>query len=198
MKISSPVAYGSGAYITHKSLESSVNNYKVYPYHPNWSLFPPAIRYFGDKTADLIHVPVDYAIFSRLPDKPLVSTFHSFVLDRYIHEYASFAQRFHYSTDLKWFILRALKLSNVVTCVSNYLAELIKENLNYNREIRVIYNGIDTNKFFPCKTERNNNKKIKVLFCGDPNRRKGADLIPDILDKTGSNIELVYTSGLRS
>jgi L-malate glycosyltransferase len=198
MKISSPIAYGSGAYIAHKSIESSVNNYKVVPYNPYWTLFPPAIQYFGDKSADIIHAPIDYSIFSRLPDKPMVSTFHNFVLDPYMQQYASYVQQIHYRTDLRWFILQALKQSNVVTCVSNFLAELIKENLSYKGEIRVIYNGIDTNKFYPYKREINSNKKIKVLFCGNLIKRKGVELIPDILNRVGSNVELVYTSGLRS
>jgi L-malate glycosyltransferase len=198
MKISSPVAYGSGAYIAHKSIESSVNNYNVVPYNPYWTLFPPAIQYFSDKSADIIHAPVDYSIFSRVLDKPLVSTFHNFVLDPYMYKYASYVQHIHYRTDLRWFVLQALKQSNVVTCVSNFLAELIKEDLNYNGEIRVIYNGIDTNKFYPHKRKTYSNKKIKVLFSGNLIKRKGVDLIPDILNRVGSNVELVYTSGLRS
>ncbi len=198
MKISSPVAYGSGAYIAHKSLESNISNYKVIPYHPNWSYFPPAIRYFGDKTADLIHAPIDYAIFSKLPSKPLVSTFHSFVLDRYIEPYSSIAQRIHYRTDLKFFIEQALKKSKVITCGSQYLASLVKSELNYTKEIRVIHNGVDENIFIPKRTKRKSDNKIKILFSGDLSRKKGVDLIPKILDRTESNIELLYTSGLRS
>ena len=197
IKVSSPVAYGSGAYIAHKSLESGLCDYKVYPYNPYWALFPPAIRCFGDRSADIIHAPVDYAVFSRVKDKPLVATFHGYVLDRYMHDYVSTLHNIHYRTDLKWFILQALKKSDVITCVSKYLAGLIMEDLDYKGGIRIIYNGIDINKFKPTIIKKHHSD-IKVLYCGGPGRRKGADLIPAILEKTHVNIKLVYTSGVKS
>lgn len=197
MKISSSIAYGSGAYIVHDMLASNLDNYTVYPYHPNWTYFPPAIHYFGDKSADLVHVPIDYAIFSRLPGKPLISTFHSFVLDEYLQPYLSLAQKIHYKTDLKWFTKEALKVSKVVTCVSHYLEGMIKKKLNYDKEIRVIPNGIDTKKFTPGEFRGNKIGKIKVLFCGNLSRKKGIGFIPEILNHVSSNIELVYTAGLR-
>lgn len=198
MKISSPVVYGSGAYIAHKTLESAIDNYKVLPYSPYFEYIPPSISYFRDKSADLVHAPINYATFSRLADKPLVTTFHGFVLDKYMDQFSSFSQKIHYRTDLKWLTLKGLKQASAVTCVSNYLAKKIREELHYREEIRTIYNGIDTNKFFPKKNKLKNNSRIKVLFCGNPTKKKGADLIPKILDKIDQNIELIYTAGLRS
>lgn len=196
MRISSPVSYGSGAYIAHKSLESGIDNYKVSSFSPYWEYFPPAISYFRDKSADLIHAPVNHAVFSRLPNKPLISTFHGFVFDKSIYKYSSISQKIHYSTDLKWLTKKALKESNIVTCVSNYLAMKVKDELGYSGDIRTIYNGVNINNFFPKKLLEN--KKIKVLFCGDPSKKKGVGFIPSILDLVDQDIELIYTSGLRS
>lgn len=198
MKISSPVVYGSGAYIAHKSLESVINNYKVLPYSPYWEYVPPAISYFRDRSADLVHAPINYATFSRLPEKPLVSTFHGFVLDKYMYQFSSLFQKIHYQTDLKWLTLKGLKQSSIVTCVSKYLAEKIREELHYTGEIRTIYNGVDTNKFFPEGSKLKNETKVNVLFCGNPIRKKGADLIPEILNQLDAGIELIYTTGLNS
>ncbi|MBF8268294.1 MAG: glycosyl transferase group 1 [Gammaproteobacteria bacterium] len=198
MKVISPVPTGSGAFIAHKSLELGIKDYKVIPYNPYWALVPPVISCFNDKSADIIHAPVDYAIFSRLGRKPLISTFHGFVLDQYMQKYVTLLHRIHYCTDLRWFTLAALDKSRVVTCVSQYLAHLVREELGYKGEIRVIYNGIDINKFSPDKTTEDEKKEIKVLYCGGGSRRKGADLIQPILDRLYKNITLIHTSGLKS
>jgi len=197
IKVSSPVPYACGAYVAHKSLEPVIRNYSVTSYNPYWSLFPPAIRCYSDPSADVIHAPIDYAIFSRLKNRPLVSTFHGFVLDPYIYKNVSILHRTHYQTDLRWFVLQALKYSNAITCVSKYLAQMARAELGYRGDIRIIYNGIDINRFRPFKKE-SSGKGIKVLYCGGPNRRKGADLIPAIMDLTDPEVTFVYTSGLKT
>ena len=197
IKVSSPVPYACGAYVAHKSLEPLIRNYSVTSYNPYWSLFPPAIRRYSDPSADVIHAPIDYAIFSRLHNKPLVSTFHGFVLDPYIYNHVSLLRRIHYQTDLRWFVLQALKYSNAITCVSKYLVQMARDELGYRGDIRVIYNGIDIDKFRPHK-KKNSGGGIRVLYCGGPGKRKGADLIPAIMDRTGSEVTFVYTSGLKT
>lgn len=188
INISSPVPAGSGAIIAHRSLEEGLDNYKVYPYNPHWALVPPVLRLFGDRNADIIHVPVDYAVFARTGNTPLVSTFHGFVLDEYIRKYSSFLQNIHYRTDLKWFISRALETSSVITCVSNYLADLVRQNLGYRGDIRVIHNGVDVSKFYPHKNRRYSNE-FRVLYCGGSRKKKGAHLVPQIMNRTYDHIK---------
>ena len=189
MEIISPIAYGNGAYIIHKALASNIEGYSVNAYNPYLTLFPPLLKLLNTRTADIIHAPIDYSLFSYNKDKPLISTFHSYVLDQYLRSHSSFMQNVHYATDLKYFIKKSLEVSTVITAVSQYLARKAREDLGYDREIRVIYNGVNTDKLFPQKNIRNNNKSIKLLFCGNPTLKKGIGLIPQILDKTEKNIE---------
>jgi glycosyltransferase involved in cell wall biosynthesis len=105
-------------------------------------------------------------------------------------------QNIHYRTDLKYFIKKSLEVSTIITTVSQYLARKVREDLGYESEIRVIYNGVDTGKLVPQKNIKNNKDSIKLLFCGNPTPKKGVEIIPQILDKTEKNIELIYTSGI--
>jgi L-malate glycosyltransferase len=195
MDIQSPVAYGNGAYVVHKALENKIKGYNVKPYNPYLTLFPPLIKLFDTSSADIIHAPVDYSFFSYDKNRPLISTFHSYVLDQYLRSHSSFMQNIHYRTDLKYFIKKSLEVSTMITAVSEYLARKVREDLGYEREIRIIYNGVDTDKLVPQKKIKSNKNPVKLLFCGNPTPKKGAQYIPQILDNTEKNIELIYTSG---
>lgn len=196
MKIISPIASGSGAYIVHKMLEQGISAYKVKSYHPYLTLFPPLLRLVGFRQADIIHTSADYAIFSHKRDIPLVSTFHNFVLDKYNHQYSSLLQKVHYQTDLRLYTRYALLKSSRITAVSHYIAQLIRRELSYQGDIRVIHNGVDTDRFVP--RPRAGPGKIRLLFCGNLSARKGTDIIPAILDNIADNTELLYTAGLRN
>ena len=196
MNIISPIAYGNGAYIIHKALSSRIEGYNVNAYNPYLSLFPPLIKLLNSDSADIIHAPVDYSYFLYDKNRPLISTFHSYVLDQHLRRYSSLMQNIHYATDLKYFIKKSLEVSTVITSVSQYLARKVRDDLGYKGEIRVIHNGVDTDKLVPQKKIKSNKNPVKLLFCGNPTRKKGAQYIPQILDKTEKNIELIYTSGI--
>lgn len=198
MRISAPVAHGSGAFIMHQALAECMEGYVVSPYHPYLSLVPPLIRRFADRRADLVHAPVDYAFFCRLPGKPLVSTFHSFLLDSDTLAVAGPIQRLHYRTDLKWFINKGLEHSTLVTTVSHYVARKVQGDLGYTGTIRVVHNGVDTQLFHPSGVRAAEGPEVNVLYCGSVMARKGAGVIPRILDHLDPRIRFNYASGLRS
>lgn len=145
---------------------------------------------------DIVHTGPDYAPFFANRKSKLVVTFHSFVWDNETEQYSTPLQRLHHQTDLRWFVKKALKVADRVTCVSNFTAELVRNEFNYNKEISVIYNGIDTAKFQPVESPAN--KQVQVLYSGNLTRRKGADLLPLIAERLHENITLIYTSGLSS
>ncbi len=126
----------------------------------------------------------------------MIITFHNYVLDTFMENYSSTIQRIYYKIPLKYFTKKAFQYADKVTCVSKFTGELVKKELGTKRKITTIYNGINTDIFFPKKrTERN---KVKVLFSGNLTLRKGADLLPLIAAKLNKNIEILYTSGLRT
>ena len=195
--ILSPMATGNGAYVVHRALEQEIKDYCVFPYNPYWTLFPPALHLFcRDKRPSIVHTTPDYGLFFRRKGIPLVLTVHNFVLDRFMQQYSTWPQRIHYKTDLRWFTGASLALADVVTSVSHYTASLVRKELGYRRDIRVIYNGIDTKRFAPAT--KSGKKHITVLFSGNVSLRKGANLLPLIAEKLNPGISIIYTKGLRT
>jgi len=195
--IISPLATGNGAFVVHKKLEKRISHYRVYPYKPLRTLFPlslfPIARGIKPK---LVHTTPDYALFHAKKGVPLVLTFHNYVLDAFMQVYSSPLQNLHYQTDLKWFTKKSVDLASSITAVSWYTADLVSKELALKQPIKVIYNGVDEATFKPVK-KVNNRKRIRVLFSGNLTKRKGMQWIVPILNKLNSNIEIVYTAGLR-
>ena len=192
------MATGNGAYVVHRRLEQAIQNYQVMPYHPYRTLFPVLLFPVGrNKKPSLIHTTPDYAAFHAKRGAPLVLTFHNYVLDRFMREYSSCLQNIHYQTDLKWFTKKAVNLANQLTAVSKFTAELVQEELGLDKQIQVIYNGIDEAVFTPARTSKAH-KQIKVLFSGNLSSRKGAHWLLPILKKLNPNITIFYTAGLRN
>lgn len=199
--ILSPMATGNGAYVVHKLLESGIPGYCVVPYNPYRTLFPPSLMPLGRlQHADLIHTTPDYACFHARKNIPLIITFHNYVLDRFMRNYSSQLQNIHYQTDLKTFTKLSVKLADIITAVSQFTADLAMREMQLpSKNIRVIYNGIDHALFSPLKElYKKPSNKIKVLFSGNLTQRKGSQWLSAIADKLDKNMNIYYTSGLRS
>jgi L-malate glycosyltransferase len=193
----SPLASGNGAFVVHKNLEKQVPGYVVRPYSPYRTLLPlsllPIARRFK---STIIHTTPDYALFHAKKEVPLVLTFHNYVLDDFMQAYSSPLQNIHYQTDLKWFTKKSVNLASELTAVSQYTANLVAKELVVDKKIQTIYNGIDEAAFTPAKNPLQKGR-IKVLFSGNLTKRKGAHWLLPILKKLNSNIEIIYTAGLR-
>ena len=197
MKIHAPLACGNGAYVIHRLLASGIPGYRVCGYNPWWTLFPPALRFLCRcRDADIVHTTPDYALFSAQRDTPLVITFHNYVLDDFMARYSSILQRLHYRSDLKYFTHMSVRRATAITAVSRFTADLVSRELRLGARIRVIYNGVDETRFTPNHAEKSG-KPVRVLFSGNLSSRKGADLLPEIAERLGTGIELLYTTGLR-
>ncbi|MGZ8096226.1 MAG: glycosyltransferase family 4 protein [Methylosarcina sp.] len=194
----SPIATGNGAFVVHKTLERAIKNYKVVSFNPYLTLIPPLLYGVGRVyKANLIHTTPDYGIYHVRRKVPLILTFHNYVLDSFMRNFSSPLQNIHYKTDLKWFTKCAVEQAALITAVSQFTGELVRKELNINRELKVIYNGIDHHCFSPGLGLKKNNNKIHVLFSGNLTRRKGAQWLFPILEKLDHRIVIQYTSGLR-
>ncbi|HGG59604.1 MAG TPA: glycosyltransferase family 1 protein [Gammaproteobacteria bacterium] len=198
LRIVSPIPSGCGAYALHKQLEQSLDGYRVAPYNPWMTLFPPALLLSGRRmAADIVHTTPDYAPFLSRRDTPLIVTIHHTMLDDFIQHYSSALQRLHYKTDLRWCSQWAMNHADVITAVSQFSADLAKKSLNIQKDIRVINNGIDANVFTP-GFSRKEGQRIRVLFTGNLTRRKGAHWLEPIAERLNDGVEIVYTQGLRT
>ena len=196
-RIVSPMPWGNGAYVLHKSIEKHMKNYSVMPYNPYLTIFPPLLKTisFNCKNTSLIHTVPDYGLFFFSRKIPMVTTVHHYMCDGEMKPYSSFMQNLHYQTDLKWFIKKSLSFSTEVTAVSNYTANHIKEKLKLKRKIHVIHNGIDESFYFPLN-KKEQKSSIRVLFSGNISKRKGSHWLSGITEKLNSNIIVQYTTGL--
>lgn len=196
--IISPVPRGSGSFVMHRMLERHIPNYRVRAYSP-WLEYAPVLLpcRVPVADADLIHAPPDHALFFHRKGIPLVVTVHHYMCDGKMDPYSSYLQKIHYRTDLKWFIRKGISLADELTAVSHYTASHIKKELNVKRNIRVIYNGVDTNLFRPSPVSRDRSR-VRVLFSGNLTRRKGAHWLPAISRRLGRGILVACTGGLRS
>lgn len=184
---------GSGAIVVHRMLERLLRSYQVVPYSPKLTLFPPALKWLVPKPdADVIHTTPDHAPLFRRSDIPLVVTFHNFVVDSFMSQYSTLAQRAHYATDLKYFLRRSLEIADRVTAVSAFTAGLVRTELGFTGHIDVITNGVDTEAFRPANEIRNTTQP-RVLFSGNPSMRKGAQWLPEIARRLAGQATIVCT-----
>ena len=188
---------GNGAYVLHRQLEANLSGYSVRGYSPWWTLAPFTLPWFGrGGRVDLIHTHLDYGCCFKRVGIPLVATVHNYVLDAFMAPYSSFLQRLHYRTDLRWFISRTLEVADCVTAVSRFLAAKVRRDLGSTREIKVIYNGVDEQRFQPAVSAAREKGPFRILFSGNLSRRKKADAIIPLAKALGGGFEIHYTAGL--
>lgn len=192
------MATGNGAYIVHKTLENGLPGYTVKGYNPYLTLAPFLLRAFAASTrrAQIIHTTPDYAFFFMRSSIPAHITFQNYVLDPWMQKYSGLLQRIHYATDLRLFTKLAVSKAHSISAVSRDTAEIAKKDLQLNQDIRIIYNGIDSDLFTP--QARKEQKNLRVLFSGNISIRKGAQWLPHIAERLNANITIYYTSGLRN
>jgi L-malate glycosyltransferase len=195
----SPMATGNGAHVIHSTLEKYIQKYQVLSYHPYYTYFPLALLFKTyTKKSDLIHTTPAYAIFSNLRGVPLVISFQNYVLDRWMLKYSTWSQRLHYKTDLRMWFNLAVKRSSAITAVSRFTADLVQRDMKLIKPIRVIYNGVNTNRFVPSTSPGVSGSEVRVFFSGNLTRRKGVQWLPAIAKRLNEKIKIFYTQGLRN
>jgi len=133
MRIASPMGRGSGAHVLHQTLAGAIPGYLVFDYNPYWTLFPPALPllFRSQPVPDIIHTTPDSGFFFEKKNIPLVITFHNLVLDNFMQQYSSLAQKMHYRTVLRYFTNKSLSRAAAVTSVSHFTAELVRKELKH-------------------------------------------------------------------
>ena len=148
---------------------------------------------------DLMHVNADYGSTFKPADRPFVVTVLHNVFEDVYQKYTTLSQKaFHFGC-LKRRIGQALSAADRVIAISHNTKASIERTFGA-RNVEVIYNGIDTELFKPLESDANSEfpGKIRLLFVGNLIKRKGADLLPAIMEKLGSDYVLLHPSGLRT
>lgn len=122
---------------------------------------------------------------------PLVVTLHSCVHDPSFTPYKDLVRVLYHRAWIKPCESHNLRQATTVTAVSRYTAEQARQVFGRDT-IQTIYNWVDTDVFCPDRRSTPH-QPFRLLFVGKPSRRKGCDLLPDILRRLGPGFELYYT-----
>ena len=147
----------------------------------------------------LVHTNADYGIMFKVPSKPFVVTVHHDVFDENYQRCTNLPQKIYHYGLLKRRVAQALRSADRVVAVSYSTKASLERTFGFTK-IEVIYNGVDPVAFRPKEVQSPEEfrKKIKLLFVGNLLKRKGADLLPQIMERLGERYVLFYTGGPRS
>jgi L-malate glycosyltransferase len=198
--VRSVMASGNGAYIVHLELAEVLGNYELRPCNPYLAAIPglpsPSLRkWLGE--APVVHLSPNIGHVPLAQNPSRVVTFHSFDIDADDMEQASTVQRFYYKNVLRHAVIAATKSADRLVAVSKFVADCVRRHCTVDtKPVEVIYNGIDTQRFRPMK-EVDRDRPLRVLFVGNPTRRKGFHLLAELAAQLPDGVEFAFTSGMR-
>src|SRR5579859_7971102 len=139
----------------------------------------------------------------RVPGKPLVTTVHHLTTDPALQPYSCRAQRLFYRLVESRYDGWSIRDADAVVCVSRYTQRQVERR--YGRaDTALIFDGIDTDVFVPAPGMRRRDDalpaapgRIRLLFVGNNTRRKGFDLLPQIMDLLPDDYVLYYSGGFQ-
>lgn len=204
MKIWLPYTQGgSGTDVFTETLAAALNRKGVvattsrfahnYQYAP-WFL----MRTHAPDDTDIVLANTWNAFVFKRPGTKLVAVEHLLVLDPALAPFRTGAQAFFHSLFVRYFETASQRNSDKIVAVSEYTRDMYAAALNKEPPV-VIPNGIDTDFFCPMESalEDSSERPFRLLFVGNISRRKGADMLPEIMERLGQGYELSYTVGLR-
>jgi len=156
------------------------------------SLFPL------EKNTDIIHSN-SWNAFAFKNERPLVVTEHHVIHDPVYDPYRTLPQKMYHH----WIYRcekKSFEVADAVTCVSSYTQKKLEELFGYQNS-QIIYNGVDTTLFKPIEQMNNAwsipQDKTVLFFAGNLSRRKGADLLPAIMNLLSEDCILLIATGRR-
>lgn len=199
-RIRSVLARGNGAVIVHRELVRALPDYRLHELDPRIAALPPCYRLASRRAladAEVAHLAVDYGVAPVPADCARVVTFHNFYIDAGHLALATPAQRLYYRAVMTPAVRAALGAADHIVVVSRFLADCVRA-LAPTVPIEVIHNGIDVARFVPAPAVAADARPLRVLFVGNPSRRKGFHLLQQIAAALPAGVELAFTAGLRA
>jgi len=125
---------------------------------------------------------------------PLITVERLFVLDKEYTPYKSFSQSLFHRFILSHWLKSSYKKSDATIALSQNTADGIYSVFNWAKPV-VIMNAVDIDFFSPSTNveQQPTTLPLKILYVGNLSKRKGTDLLPEILDALGEKVQLSYT-----
>lgn len=156
-----------------------------------WTVAPPR----PPAWANVVHVN------SWLPRRfwpkrlPVVVTVHHLVHDPAYRPYRSLIQAAYHTLLIRTRELRAIRCADAVTTVSDYVRHT-SSSFSGRNDITVVHNWVDFDKYNQGQQYGPHGKgPLRLLMAGNQSRRKGFDLLPELMKALGSGFEVRYAGG---
>lgn len=122
---------------------------------------------------------------------PLVTAVHHVVHDPALSAHKTMPQRIFHRAFVFPMERRAVMRSAAVIAVSRTTADAVHRHLG-DAPVDVVLNGVDTGYFHPAqhRPPRDPAAPLELLFVGKPSRRKGFDLIAEVVARLGEACRL--------
>lgn len=166
-----------------------------------YELTPWRLRFVAaPEGVDVIHTNTWQGFAFARPGTPLIVTEHLYVSDSELAPYRTLAQSVYHRYFCERWIARSYRAATSIVAVSESTAAAMRKNVS--KHITVVRNWVDTKQFSPpdplcSEAVRLGDEPFKLLFVGNPSRRKGADLLQQIAARLGPSFELHCLGGLR-
>jgi glycosyltransferase involved in cell wall biosynthesis len=167
-------------------------------YHKLFQFAPFLLCFLAVRTpADVIQSNAEYAWAFKRREIPLYATLLHNVLDPTYRRHTSLLQKLYHFLVVMPNTWLSLHIADKRIAISQY-TKLSFQALYGGLPIDVVYPVLDTDEFRPAAPAMSPDKRFKLLFVGNLTKRKGADLLPRIMDTLGPDYVLSFTTGLRT
>ncbi len=143
---------------------------------------------------DIIHVNSWHGPAFYRKDIPLVVTCHHVVHSRHYLGFATPFQRLYHRMWVKLWEEYSIRRASRVIAISSFTEACIQEV--FKRQSEVIHLWVNTGMFLPLQGLNSRaNEPFRLFFLGNPIKRKGFDLLPEVMRRLGPQFMLRYTAG---
>lgn len=166
---------------------------------PHWMELTPDVLRFAKPPigTNIIHANSSYAFAFKRKGIPLVVTEHHYLLDPAYLPYKSSVQHLYHRTLVGPYLRRSYALADATATDGLFTARVLADGAQVKATAIPLW--VDYDEFSPAtgaSIERGG-RDFRLLFVGNPSRRKGADVVPLLAQRLGTGFEIRCTAGLR-
>ena len=161
-----------------------------------YEFFPQLLRNIDPPAnTDIIHSSSWYGFVFNRENIPLVITEHHSIFDDKFTQFLSPFQWLYHNILAKHYIRKTYRSASAVCAVSHYTSRQVEKFTPHNNIVTIQnwYTLPQVDLSLPQKTK----DKFCVLCVGNQSRRKGAELLPRLAARLGSDMEILCIVGLR-
>lgn len=144
---------------------------------------------------DLIHAGSWQGFAFKRAGVPLVVTEHQYVAHPAFVAQRGRLQAVYHRAFVGPCMRQSYRVADALVAVSRHVAEAMKDG--FSGRVDIIPNWVDCRRFSPGVIHQLEQRPFRLLFVGNPSRWKGADVLPRLAQRLGSDFEIGCLGGLR-